>query len=125
MDSVRLIMDAIRTATSYEAVAALGGVFVLLMLLLFVVTHFSFPATLADTGVVLLLTGLIYGLPTAYCLYAPEMVSLMLGEPAGGIVSLIFGAAAGVNFTVLGLGFALIVAAIVVKIILSVKAKKA
>lgn len=118
------IMEIVRTATSYEAIAALGGVFVVLMLLLFVVTRFSVPATLADTGVVLLLTGLIYGLPTAACLFAPEVVGGMLGEQVAGIVSLIFGATAGVNFTVLGLGFALIVAAIVVKIVLSVKAKK-
>ena len=123
--SVRWTMNLVRTATSYEAVAVLAGAFVLLMLLLFTVNRFSFPVTLADTGVVLLLTGLLYGLPTAVCLYAPEMVAAMLGGQTAGILNLIFGAAAVVNFTVLGLGFALIVAAIVVKIVLSVKAKKA
>ena len=123
--SVTQIMDIVRTATSYETVAILGGVFVLLMLLLFASTHFSFPATMADTGVVLLLVGLIFGLPTAACLYAPEMIGAMLGQPAAGIVSLIFGAAAWVNFTVLGVGFALIVGAIVVKVLLVAKAKKA
>lgn len=123
--SVRWTMNLVRTATSYEAVAVLAGAFVLLMLLLFTVNRFSFPVTLADTGVVLLLTGLLYGLPTAVCLYAPEMVAAMLGGQTAGILKLIFGAAAVVNFTVLGLGFALIVAAIVVKIVLSVKAKKA
>lgn len=123
--SVVQIMEMIRMATSYETVAVLAGAFVLMMLLLFVVTHFSFPATMADTGVVLLLVGLIFGLPTAVCLYNPQMVGAMLGEPAAGIVSLIFGATAGLNFTVLGLGFALIVGAIVVKILLVKKAKKA
>lgn len=123
--SVRWTMNLVRTATSYEAVAVLAGAFVLLMLLLFTVNRFSFPVTLADTGVVLLLTGLLYGLPTAVCLYAPEMVAAMLGGQTAGILNLIFGAAAVVNFTVLGLGFALIVAAIVVKILLGVKAKKA
>lgn len=125
MASAKQVMEIVRTATSYEAVAVLVGAFVLLMALLFFVTGCSFPATLADTGVVLLLVGLIYGLPTAACLFAPEMVGGMLGEQVAGIVSLIFGATAGVNFTVLGLGFALIVAAIVVKIVLAVKAKKA
>lgn len=123
--SVTWIMNTVRMATSYEAVAVLGGAFVVLTVLLFFVTGCSFPATLADTGVVLLLTGLLYGLPTAVFLYAPEMVGAILGQQAAGILSLIFGAAAWVNFTALGLGFALIVAAIVVKIVLSVKAKKA
>jgi len=122
---VKQVMEIVRTVTSYEAVAVLVGAFVLLMVLLFFVTGCSFPATLADTGVVLLLVGLIYGLPTAACLFAPDVVSGLLGQQTAGILNLIFGAVAGLNFTVLGLGFALIVAAIVVKIVLSVKAKKA
>lgn len=122
---VKQVMEIVRTVTSYEAVAVLVGAFVLLMVLLFFVTGCSFPATLADTGVVLLLVGLIYGLPTAACLFAPDVVSGLLGQQTAGILNLIFGAVAGLNFTVLGLGFVLIVAAIVVKIVLSVKAKKA
>lgn len=123
--SPRWIMNMVRTVTSYEAVAVLAGAFVVLTVLLFFVTGCSFPATMADTGVVLLLTGLIYGLPTAVCLYAPELVAAILGQQAAGLLGLIFGAAAWVNFTALGVGFALIVGAIVVKIVLGVRAKKA
>lgn len=124
MESVTMIMEIIRTATSYETVMVLAGAFVLLMLLLFLVTGFSFPATLADTGVVLLLVGLIFGAPAAICLNAPDLVHAILPQPIGGVVSLIFSTTAGLNFTVLGVGVGLIVLAIVLKIILSVVQKK-
>jgi len=124
MDSINQVMELVRTATSYTTVAILGGIFALLLVLLFFVTGRSFPATLADTGVVLLLAGLIFAAPTAVCVFNPQLVSDLAGPGIGGIVCLIFNAAATVNFTVVGVGFALIVAAIVVKIVLSVKAKK-
>ena len=124
MDSINQVMELVRTATSYTTVAALGAAFALLLVLLFFVTGRSFPATLADTGVVLLLSGLIFAAPTALCVFNPQLVSDLVGPGIGGIVCLIFNAAATVNFTVVGVGFALIVAAIVVKIVLSVKAKK-
>ena len=123
--SITQIMELVRTATSYSTVAILGGIFALLLILLFFVTGRSFPATLANTGVVLLLTGLIFGVPTALCVFDPMTVHLLLGDGVAGIVCLIFSAASTVNFTILGVGFSLIVASIVVKIILSVRAKKA
>lgn len=124
MGSISQIMELVRTATSYTTVAILGGIFALLLVLLFFVTGRSFPATLADTGVVLTLVGLIFSAPTAVCMFNPQLCSSLLGDMAGGIVILIFRAASGVNFTVLGVGVALIVAAIVVKVVKNVRAKR-
>ena len=124
METVSQIMELVRTATSYTTVAILGGAFALLLVLLFFVTGRSIPATLADTGVVLTLTGLIFSAPTAVCVFNPQLCTSILGDPVGGIVVLIFRAASTVNFTVLGLGAALIVGAIVAKIVKNIHAKK-
>ena len=117
MEMMNEIMELVRTATSYTTVAILGAMFLLLLVLLFFVTGRSIPATLADTGVVLTLTGLIFSAPTALCLFNQSLWIGILGGTVGGISTLFFKAASTVNFTVLGLGVALIVAAIVVKIV--------
>ena len=118
------IMNIVRQVTSYKAVAVLAAVFVLLLVALFFVTGRSFPATLSQTGSMVLLTGVIFGVPTILCKAAPALVNSLLGKDVGNLVGLVLNAAAGVNFTVLGVGFGLIVAAIVVKIVKSAKAKK-
>ena len=118
------IMNIVRQVTSYKAVAVLAAVFVLLLVALFFVTGRSFPATLSQTGSMVLLTGVIFGVPTILCKAAPALVNSLLGKDLGNLVGLVLNAAASVNFTVLGVGFGLIVAAIVVKIVKSAKAKK-
>ena len=124
MEMVNQIMQIVRTATSYTTLAILGGVFVLLMVLLFFVTGRSIPAMLADTGVVLLLSGGIFAVPTALFMYQQQMVSQLIGAEAAGIGALILRVAAKVNFAIPAVGFALIVAAIVVKIVKNAKQKK-
>lgn len=125
MQEVKEIMEIVRTVTSVEAVAILGGVFLLLMALVFLVTRFSFPATLADTGVVLTLVGLIFSAPANLCQNQPEvLLNLFDGEAIAGVISSIILSAAWVNYTVLGVGAAMIVAAVVIKILQS-KQKKA
>lgn len=125
LEEVKKYMEIVRQATSVQAVAMLGGVFLLLVVLLFFVTGCSFPATLSQSGSMLLSTGVIFAVPTALCLYAPELIRAILGKNIGGIICTVLTTTATVNFTVLGVGFALIVAAIVVKIILGIRRAKA
>lgn len=125
MNKAKEIMNILRQVTSYEAVAVLGGAFVLLMVLLFFVTRRSFPATLSQTGSMLMLTGVIFCVPTVLCKVAPALVTGILGKELGGIVCLVFHAAAVVNYTVLGVGFGLIVLSIVAKVIKGMRATKA
>lgn len=119
------IMSLVRQVTSYKAVALLAGVFVMLVVALFFVTGRSFPATLSQTGSMLLVTGVIFLIPTVLCQVAPGLVTGILGKELGGILCLVFQAAAGLNYTVVAVAFALIVGAIVVKIIKGVRARNA
>lgn len=126
MQAAKEIMEIVRTATSFETVAILGGIFLFLMVLLFLVTGFSFPATFADTGVVLTLVGLICSAPANLCMTQPEVLSALFdGEAIAGVISGIILASAWVNYTVLGVGAALIVAAVVIKILQSKREKAA
>ena len=125
MQTAREIIDVIRTATSFETVAILGAIFLVLLVLLFLVTGFSFPATFADTGIVLTLVGLIFSAPATLCLTQPALLAAMLDPTIAGIVSSIVLASAWVNYTVLGVGVALIVAAIVIKIVQCTRKKAA
>lgn len=125
MQAAKEIIQIVRTATSFETVAILGAIFLVLLVLLFLVTGFSFPATLADTGVVLTLVGLIFSAPATLCLTQPGLLAAMLDPMVAGIVSSIILASAWVNYTVLGIGVALIVAAIVIKIVLCARKKAA
>lgn len=119
------IMSLVRQVTSYKTVALLAGVFVMLVVALFFVTGRSFPATLSQTGSMLLVTGVIFLIPTVLCQVAPGLVTGILGKELGGILCLVFQAAAGLNYTVVAVAFALIVGAIVVKIIKGVRARNA
>jgi len=119
------IMSLVRQVTSYKAVALLAGVFVMLVIALFFVTGRSFPATLSQTGSMLLVTGVIFLIPTVLCQVAPGLVTGILGKELGGILCLVFQTAAGLNYTVVAVAFALIVGAIVVKIIKGVRARNA
>lgn len=124
MEEVNRIMEIVRKATSYTTLAILGGVFALLLVVLFFVTGRSIPATLADTGVVLLLSGGIFAVLTALFMYQPQLVSQLIGPEVAGIGGLIFAAVAKVNFAIPAVGFAMIVAAIVVKIVQNTKKKE-
>ena len=83
LNQAKEIMNIVRQVTSYKAVAALAGVFLILMVALFFVTGRSFPATLSQTGSMVLLTGVIFGVPTVLCKAAPSVVTGILGKELG------------------------------------------
>ena len=124
LDEVKEIMGYVRLATSYKMVAAVAGLLLLLMVLLFFVTG-GLPAALSQTGSMILIVGLIFCVPVALTKFAPELICGILGDELGGIVTLIFQTTANLNLMVVGVGFVLIVAAIVVKIIKGVRRAKA
>ncbi len=125
MQAAKEIMALVRTATSFETVAILGAAFLVLLVLLFLVTGFSFPATFADTGIVLTLVGLIFSAPAMVFTTQSQLIASMLDPTVAGIASSIILASAWVNYTVLGVGVALIVAAIVIKIVQCARKKAA
>lgn len=125
MNQVKQIMNIVRQVTSNKAIAILWGAFGLLAVALFFVTRRSFPATLSQTGSMLMLTGVIFCVPTVLCKVAPAMVSGLLGKELGGIVCLVFNAAAVVNYAVVGVGFGLIALSIVTKIVKNARREKA
>lgn len=123
---LRQILDGVRTLTSNTALAVIGGILLLLIVLLFFVTGRSIPATLADTGIVLTLAGLILSAPCMLCLGNPGLWQALWNDATvAGISTLLLRMIAGVNYTVLGVGVAMIVAAIAAKIVKSVRANKA
>jgi len=122
MLAMQQAMEVIRNVTSYTALAILAGVMAFLMLLLFFVNG-GISAMLSQTGVILTLTGLIFSAPAIVCQTQPALLLGMLEPMVAGIVISIFTATAWVNYTVLGVGLAMIVAAIVIKIVKNAKKK--
>jgi len=122
MQAIQQAMEIIRTVTSYSALAILGGVMAFLMLLLFFVNG-GISAMLSQTGVILTLTGLIFSAPAIVCQTQPALLMQMLDPMIASVVISVFTAAAWVNYTVLGVGVAMIVAAIVIKVIKNARKK--
>lgn len=124
MQAMQEAMQIIRDVTSYTALAILAGVLAFLMLLLFFVNG-GISAMLSQTGVILTLTGLIFSAPAIVCQTQPLLLMSMLDPMIASVVISVFTATAWVNYTVLGTGVAMIVAAIVIKIVKNTKKKKA
>ena len=118
---VKQILSYIRMATSNIAIICIAGAFVVLFLLLWL-TNFTLPKTLSDTGIVLLVTGLILCVPTA--LDNIGLAQTLLEPTLLGIVRGVLTAVNPVHFTVLGAGAGLIILSIVAKIIKSIRVKK-
>ena len=115
-----------RQVTSYTAIAAVGLIFLALAAILFCTTQFSWPATLADCGIVLTLASLIFVIPTMVFTNSPEMMTELLGSAMFvKVAQTFFNATAGVNYGAFGVGIGLIVLAIVVACIRAAMRKKA
>ena len=126
MQQIQMAVEIVRQVTSYTAIAAVGLIFLALAAILFCTTQFSWPATLADCGVVLMLASAIFVIPSTVLTNSPELVTELLGNPM--LVKLaqtFFNATAGVNYGAFGVGVGLIVLAIVAACIRSAMRKKA
>ena len=126
MQQIQMAVEIVRQVTSYTAIAAVGLIFLALAAILFCTTQFSWPATLADCGVVLMLASAIFVIPSTVFTNSPELVTELLGNPM--LVKLaqtFFNATAGVNYGAFGVGVGLIVLAIVAACIRSAMRKKA
>ena len=126
MQQIQMAVEIVRQVTSYTAIAAVGLIFLALAAILFCTTQFSWPATLADCGVVLMLASAIFVIPSTVFTNSPELVTELLGNPM--LVKLaqtFFNATAGVNYGAFGVGVGLIVLAIVVACIRAAMRKKA
>ena len=125
MQQIQMAVEIVRQVTSYTAIAAVGLIFLALAAILFCTTQFSWPATLADCGVVLMLASAIFVIPSTVFTNSPELVTELLGNPM--LVKLaqtFFNATAGVNYGAFGVGVGLIVLAIVAACIRSAMRKK-
>ena len=126
MQQIQMAVEIVRQVTSYTAIAAVGLIFLAMAAILFCTTQFSWPATLADCGVVLMLASAIFVIPSTVFTNSPELVTELLGNPM--LVKLaqtFFNATAGVNYGAFGVGVGLIVLAIVAACIRSAMRKKA
>lgn len=126
MQQIQMAVEIVRQVTSCTAIAAVGLIFLALAAILFCTTQFSWPATLADCGVVLMLASAIFVIPSTVFTNSPELVTELLGNPM--LVKLaqtFFNATAGVNYGAFGVGVGLIVLAIVAACIRSAMRKKA
>lgn len=118
-------MALVGTITSDSTLFAAIGAFVGLFLLVFLV-NFSLPKTLSDTGIVLTFAGLILSAPNF--LFMSGLLHTMLPAEMSGMLSIAGGllfAIQVVHFAILGTGVALIVLAIVAKILKNARLKKA
>ena len=125
MNMVKEIIEVIRLVMSDTALYSVIGAFVVLFLLVFLV-NFSLPKTLSDTGIVLTFAGLILSAPNF--LMISGLLHTALPAEASGVMSMAGGLLAAVqvvHFSILGAGVALIVLAIVAKILKNARLKKA
>ena len=120
--SVKQMMDSVRMVTSNTAIACIAGVLVLLMLLILLV-NWTLPKTLSDIGITLLFAGLV--LSSVNFVAASGVLDMLLADQAAivGLINGILASIAVVHYSILGTGIALIVLAIVTKIIKSHRSK--
>lgn len=126
MQQIQQAVEIVRQVTSYTAIAAVWGIFLALAAILFCTTQFSWPATLADCGIVLTLASAIFVIPATVFTNSPEMMTDLLGSAMFvKVAQTFFNATAGVNYGAFGVGIGLIVLAIVVACIRAAMRKKA
>lgn len=122
MATVKQIMDSVRLVTSNTALYCIAGVLALLMLLILLV-NWTLPKTLSDIGITLLFAGLI--LSSVNFVAESGVLQIILADYAAaiGLVTGILSSIAVVHYSILGTGVALILLAIVAKIIKSHRRK--
>lgn len=122
MAAVKQIMDYVRMATSNTAIASIAGVIVVLMLLVLLV-NWTVPKTLSDIGITLLFAGLV--LSSVNFVFSSEVLQVLLTDQTAiiGLINGILASIAVVHYSILGSGIALIVLAIVAKVIKTRRSK--
>lgn len=110
------LMADLRTYTSNMALAASIAVNVLLIVILFFTNRMRIPGTLVCTGIPMVIVGALLSLPTA-------LAQSVLSGTTGAVSALgaLVGAVAWIHYATLGLGIALLIAAGVVKAVLTKK----
>lgn len=116
MAAVKQVMDYVRMATSNTAIASIAGVIVVLMLLVLLV-NWTVPKTLSDIGITLLFAGLV--LSSINFVFSSDVLQVLLADQTAiiGLINGILASIAVVHYSILGSGIALIVLAIVAKVI--------
>lgn len=122
--AIKQAMDYVRMVTSNMAIACFAGAMLLLALLVLLV-NWSVPKTLSDVGITLLFAGLI--LSSLNFIGASGVLETLLADQLQiiGLINGILASVAVVHYGVLGTGVALIVLAIIAKIIKNSRRKKA
>lgn len=122
MAAVKQIMDYVRMATSNTAIASIAGVIVVLMLLVLLV-NWTVPKTLSDIGITLLFAGLV--LSSINFVFSSDVLQVLLADQTAiiGLINGILASIAVVHYSILGSGIALIVLAIVAKVIKTRRSK--
>ena len=111
--TVRDALDLLNQIASVTTILILAGIDLFIVVLLFFTNRMRFPGTMVSVGIPMLLIGSLLSSPIIGLQVAPQVLSGL--EPM--IVSTVHtlvGAIAPVHYTVLGLGIALIIGAIVV-----------
>ena len=123
MAQVKAAIAIVRQVTSYETIAILFGAVALIIVLLFFVNG-TIPKTLSDVGITATFAGLI--LSSVNIVFDAGLLTQIPGIPLStmNIIGALLDSLAVIHYTVLGTGVALIVAAIVTKIIKTVLRKK-
>lgn len=134
METITMIREALemfRQVASTQNLLICIGVFLFMSLLVFFLNNMGIPGTLVGMGIPVLLVGGLYSAPSIIAVNAPDMIIGMLAENmeggalVGKAVVTALAAIMPLNVTVMCVGAGMIVLAIVLKIILSQKAKKA
>ncbi|MBQ6851597.1 MAG: hypothetical protein IJO04_01000 [Oscillospiraceae bacterium] len=122
--AIKQAMDYVRMVTSNMAIACFAGAMLLLALLVLLV-NWSVPKTLSDVGITLLFAGLI--LSSLNFIGASGVLETLLADQLQiiGLINGILASVAVVHYGVLGTGVALIVLAIIAKIIKNSRRKMA
>ncbi len=122
--AIKQAMDYVRMVTSNMAIACFAGAMLLLALLVLLV-NWSVPKTLSDVGITLLFAGLI--LSSLNFIGASGVLETLLADQLQiiGLINGILASVAVVHYGILGTGVALIVLAIIAKIIKNSRRKKA
>ena len=133
METVKMIRETLemfRQIASTQNLLICIGVFLFMSLLLFFLNGCGIPGTLTGMGIPVLLVGALYSAPSIIAVNASDVIIGLLSEMEGGAligkaVITALSAIMPLNVTVMCVGAGMIVLAIVLKIILSQKEKKA
>lgn len=124
--SINEILQTLRAYTSNTMVIALCGVCVVIMALLCLCNYYSLPGGLGWCAFSCIVLGVILSAPVVLVQSTPETLAMILGDAAMYMKTIhaVVGIIAPVHYGVLGLGLALMIASIVLRIVRRGKVKK-